>query len=127
MTKSDLIEHVSSSQNIPKSQAEVVVDLVFDCLAQALNRNERIEIRGFGSFEMRTYQAYEGRNPRTGEAVPVKPKRLPFFKVGKDLRDRVNATAGAPDDVKTTQEVPAVASASTAPSQTPAEPATGRR
>ncbi len=124
MTKSDLIEHVSVSQNIPKSQAEVVVDLVFDCLAQALNRNERIEIRGFGSFEMRTYQAYEGRNPRTGEAVPVKPKRLPFFKVGKDLRDRVNGTAS--EDVKATQEVPAVASAPV-PSQAPAEPATGRR
>ncbi len=126
MTKSDLIEHLSVSKGIPKSQAEVVVDIVFDCLAQAMGRNERIEIRGFGSFEMRTYQAYDGRNPRTGEAVPVKPKRLPFFKVGKDLRDRVNATR-PPDPVATTQELPAIGSEpATDMPQPPAKPASGR-
>ena len=57
----------------------------------SLRRGERIEIRGFGSFEIRNYRAYEGRNPRTGSAVSVKPKRLPFFKVGKELKERVNA------------------------------------
>ena len=57
----------------------------------ALKRGERIEIRGFGSFELRSYRPYEGRNPRTGVRVSVQPKRLPFFKVGKELKERVNA------------------------------------
>ena len=61
----------------------------------SLRRGERIEIRGFGSFEIRSYRAYEGRNPRTGTAVSVKPKRLPFFKVGKELKERVNAAGRA--------------------------------
>ena len=60
-----------------------------------MRRGERIEIRGFGSFEIRHYRAYEGRNPRTGEAVEVRPKRLPFFKVGKELKERVNAGASS--------------------------------
>ena len=73
----------------------VLLDAVFDCLLQALSRDERIEIRGFGSFETRHYRARKGRNPRTGAPVQVKPKRLPYFKVGKELRDRI-ATACTP-------------------------------
>ena len=61
-------------------------------MEQALRRGERIEIRGFGSFEIREYKSYEGRNPRTGATVHVKPKRLPFFKVGKELKERINAS-----------------------------------
>jgi integration host factor subunit beta len=91
MTKSDLIDELSESQKLPKGRAELLVNVIFEAMEQALRRGERIEIRGFGSFEIRTYRAYEGRNPRTGVAVAVKPKRLPFFKVGKELKERVDA------------------------------------
>ena len=78
---------------MPKGRAELLINAIFDCMEASLRRGERIEIRGFGSFEIRNYRAYEGRNPRTGSAVNVKPKRLPFFKVGKELKERVNAAA----------------------------------
>jgi integration host factor subunit beta len=91
VTKSDLIEQLSESLKLPKGKAELVVNVMFDSMVAALQRGERIEIRGFGSFEVRNYKPYEGRNPRTGEPVHVKAKRLPFFKVGKELRERVNA------------------------------------
>lgn len=94
MTKSDLVEYLCQAQKLPKGRAELLVNAIFDSLEAALKRGERIEIRGFGSFEIRGYRAYQGRNPRTGSTVPVKPKRLPFFKVGKELKDRVNAPAG---------------------------------
>ena len=96
MTKSDLIERLCLGQKLPKGKAELLVDTIFDCLEQALRRGERIEIRGFGSFEIRSYKAYQGRNPKTGVPVPVREKRLPFFKVGKELKERVNP--GGPDD-----------------------------
>ncbi len=89
MTKSDLAEQLSQIMRLPKGRSELVLDTVFDCLGKALCREERIEIRGFGSFELRHYRARHGRNPRTGAAVEVKPKRLPYFKVGKELRARV--------------------------------------
>jgi len=94
MTKSDLIEHLCTVEKLPKGRAELLVNTIFDCLEQSLRRGERIEIRGFGSFEIRHYRSYQGRNPRTGSTVAVKPKRLPFFKVGKELKERVNAAAG---------------------------------
>ncbi len=75
---------------MPKGRAELLVSCIFDSMERALRSGERIEIRGFGSFEIRSYKAYEGRNPRTGSAVNVKPKRLPFFKVGKELKERIN-------------------------------------
>jgi integration host factor subunit beta len=90
MTKSDLIERLCLGQKLPKGKAELLVDTIFECLEQALRRGERIEIRGFGSFEIRSYKAYQGRNPKTGVQVPVREKRLPFFKVGKELKERVN-------------------------------------
>lgn len=92
MTKSDLIEMLCDTQNLPKGRAELLVNTLFDSMEASLRRGERIEIRGFGSFEIREYKAYEGRNPRTGNAVPVRPKRLPFFKVGKDLKERVDTS-----------------------------------
>ena len=76
-----------------KGRAEAIVNAIFDSMEQALKRGERIEIRGLGSFEVRSYKAYDGRNPRTGSRVEVKPKRLPFFKVGKELKERVNEGA----------------------------------
>jgi integration host factor subunit beta len=102
MTKSDLIERIAEKNNLPKGRAEVLVNLVFECLEQALMRDERVEIRGLGSFETRRYGAYKGRNPRTGTSVAVKPKRLPFFKVGKELKDLINAK------MRRTQEMPAI-------------------
>jgi len=90
VTKSDLIEQLSERLKLPKGKAEFVVNTIFESMEQALRQGERIEIRGFGSFEVREYKAYEGRNPRTGEPVHVRPKRLPFFKVGKELKERVN-------------------------------------
>lgn len=90
MTKSELIETVANKLKLPKGKAELIVNCVFDSMEASLKRGERIEIRGFGSFEIRNYKAYEGRNPRTGAKVQVKPKRLPFFKVGKELKERVN-------------------------------------
>lgn len=97
VTKSDLVEQLSDRVQLPKGKAEFVVNTIFDAMEAALKEGERIEIRGFGSFEVREYKSYEGRNPRTGDPVYVKPKRLPFFKVGKELKDRVNAgpTPGA--------------------------------
>ena len=92
MTKSDLIELVANKLHLPKGKAELIVNCIFDSMEESLKRGERIEIRGFGSFSIRAYREYQGRNPRTGEAVHVKPKRLAFFKVGKELRDRVNAS-----------------------------------
>ena len=97
MTKSELIERVAARSKITKSRAEAVVNCVFDSMVKALQEGEGIEIRGFGSFTVREYKAYEGRNPRTGETVHVAPKKLPFFKVGKDLRERVNAAFAARD------------------------------
>ena len=94
MTKSDLIEVVANKLHLPKGKAELIVNCIFDSMVDALKKGEGIEIRGFGSFTVREYKSYEGRNPRTGTPVHVAPKRLPFFKVGKELRERVNNSKG---------------------------------
>ena len=88
MTKSELIQNVADRLRLPASQSEMVVNTIFDSMTDALVTGARIEIRGFGAFEVRHYKAYEGRNPRTGQSVPVAPKRLPFFTVGKELKER---------------------------------------
>lgn len=106
MTKSELIERVAETANLTKGRAELVVTTIFDAMVDALRRNDGIEIRGFGSFTVRQYKSYEGRNPRTGDAVHVAPKRLPFFKVGKELRARVNAGITAAE-VAPSAEAPA--------------------
>ena len=90
MTKADLIDSLAMSLRLPRGRAEMLVCQVFETLMDALRRGEGIEIRGFGSFSLREYKGYEGRNPRTGKPVPVKPKRLAFFRVGKELRERMN-------------------------------------
>ncbi|HBQ21871.1 MAG: integration host factor subunit beta [Deltaproteobacteria bacterium GWA2_38_16] len=90
MNKSQLIEKISEKANITKKKAETVVNIVFDSMSQALIGNDRIEIRGFGSFVNKQYGSYQGRNPRTGETISVTPKRLPFFKVGKELKEIVD-------------------------------------
>jgi integration host factor subunit beta len=96
MTKSDLIERLCQDQKLPKGKAELLVNTIFECLEESLRRGERIEIRGFGSFEIRAYKSYQGRNPKTGVPVSVKEKRLPFFKVGKELKERVNGVESPP-------------------------------
>ena len=94
MTKSDLINRLSHQKNIPVARAESIVEAIFGAIEATLCRGERIEIRGLGSLELRQYGSYSGRNPRTGEKVDVKPKRLPFFKVGKEMKERINHAAG---------------------------------
>ena len=91
MTKSELIETIATRIDVPKKRAEDVVNAVFDSMKDALMENERIEIRGFGSFSIREYRAKRGRNPRTGAAVDVDEKRSVHFKAGKELRERVDA------------------------------------
>ncbi|NMC68472.1 MAG: integration host factor subunit beta [Myxococcales bacterium] len=103
MTKSELIEAVAEKTKMTKSSAEMVVNAVFDTMAEALEQGKGIEIRGFGSFTVRSYRAYSGRNPRTGAAVEVTPKRLPFFRVGKEMKQQVNE-APLPDKKSTPPE-----------------------
>lgn len=98
MTKSELIDEVARRTKITKSRAELVVNCIFESMTAALEKGEGIEIRGFGSFTVREYKSYSGRNPRTGKPVAVPEKRLPFFKVGKELREIVNAGTGPISD-----------------------------
>lgn len=91
MTKSGLIEKVSEkTPHISKKDTEVVVNTIFDAMTDALKRGERIEIRGFGSFQVKVREARDGRNPKTGEMVNIPAKRTPFFKVGKELKEMVD-------------------------------------
>ena len=93
MNKSELIDILAEQAKITRKRAETVVNLIFDSMTETLVKGERIEIRGFGSFTAKDYGSYTGRNPRTGETIQVAPKRLPFFKVGKELKERVDAGA----------------------------------
>lgn len=96
MTKADLINAISEKAGITRVKAETVVNTIFDSMVDALKRGDRIEIRGFGSFVNREYDSYKGRNPRTGEVIEVAKKKLPFFKVGKELKDEINSRVGTP-------------------------------
>jgi integration host factor subunit beta len=89
MTKSDLIDVLSTKENLTEKNASEIVKMIFDGFTDTLKKGERIELRGFGSFCVRKYGAYTGRNPRTGAKTQVEPKRLPFFKVGKELKERI--------------------------------------
>jgi integration host factor subunit beta len=90
MNKIDLIQALKDSNHLSKSEAEAVVNLFFDQMAEALAQGERAEIRGLCSFFVKKYRAYTGRNPKTGKFVKFAPKKLPFFKVGKELKERVD-------------------------------------
>ena len=91
MTKSELIEMLAERTDLPKKRAEDAVNCIFDSLSQSLAEGDRIEIRGFGSFSLKEHRAYVGRNPKTGEEVPVERKHSIHFKVGKHLRELVDA------------------------------------
>jgi integration host factor subunit beta len=93
MKKSDLISLLSTRENLTHVQAAQIVDLIFDGFTDALAKNERIEIRGFANFVNRNYETRTGRNPKTGESVAVKPKRLPYFKVGKEMKEKINGSS----------------------------------
>ena len=103
MTKSDLINHLSHLRNIPAARAESIVNAIFESIEATLRLGERIEIRGFGSFEIRKYRAYSGRNPRNGAKVAVAAKHLPFFKVGKEMKTRINQRPLGPRAVAATR------------------------
>ncbi|MBI5657250.1 MAG: integration host factor subunit beta [Geobacter sp.] len=89
MNKSELIEELAARKGLSYKKAEEIVNTIFDAMADAMMDGDRIEIRGFGSFVVNSYKSYTGRNPKTGESIDVKPKKLPFFKVGKELKERV--------------------------------------
>ena len=92
MNKSDLIVDLAKEADIPLRKSEEIVNLVFETMSGSLVNGSRIEVRGFGSFEVREYRDYMGRNPKTGKKIAVGKKRLPFFKVGKELREKVDST-----------------------------------
>jgi len=97
VNKSELIERLAERTGLNVIQAEEIVNLIYKKMRDALVNGGRIEIRGFGSFVVKEYEAYQGRNPKTGEKISVPPKKLPFFKVGKELKERI-------DVVDSTQE-----------------------
>jgi len=91
MKKSELIEKVTeTSKLLTKKQTELIVEAIFDSIKEALARGERVEIRGFGNFSLRSRRAKKARNPKTGEIIDVPAKKVPRFKVGKELRERLN-------------------------------------
>ncbi|MBW2093204.1 MAG: integration host factor subunit beta [Deltaproteobacteria bacterium] len=91
MNKSQLIEEIAMREGLNLKMAETVVNTFFDSISEGLVEGERAEIRGLGSFKVKDYEGYIGRNPKTGIAIEVKPKKLPFFKVGKELKERVDS------------------------------------
>ena len=91
MVKSELIERLSNRAGITLSKAEELIDLFFDSMSDALCKGGRVEIRGFGAFSVKEYKSYVGRNPKTGEEVRVPAKRLPVWRTGTELRQRVDS------------------------------------
>src|SRR5499425_2565408 len=95
LTKADLIEEVLKVTELPRKESEIIVETIFDSIIEAIQKGEKIEIRGFGSFRTRERRGRVGRNPKTGEKVEVPAKRIPFFKPSKELKDFVNNAAAA--------------------------------
>jgi len=91
MTKADLVEEVARVSQLTKKHSEVIVNTVFQSIIEALNQDEKIELRGFGSFRIRHRRSRLGRNPKTGDRVAVPAKRIPYFKPGKELKDLINS------------------------------------
>jgi integration host factor subunit beta len=89
MTRSELVDALVRRRRIARALAEAIVDQFFDGITGALRSGSRVEVRGFGTFTARRYKGYEGRNPRTGALIVVRPKVLPFFRVGKELKERI--------------------------------------
>jgi integration host factor subunit beta len=122
MTKADLIEEVSRLAELTRKDSEVIVETIFDSVVRALRTGDKIEIRGFGSFRTRQRKPRVGRNPKTGARVEVPPKKIPFFKPSKELKDMVNrefagaaASTTASTPPSTTEAAPQAAAADPAP------------
>ena len=90
MNKSQLVEKLAKKENLTIKTAEEVVNTTFKEMEKSLTRNSRVEIRGLGSFKIKKYDSYNGRNPKTGKIIKVESKKLPFFKVGRELKERVD-------------------------------------
>lgn len=90
MNKSELIEALAHEMDMPIRQASAILTTILETMMESLERGDSIEIRGFGSFVVKSYEPYTGRNPKTGQQIKVSPKKLPFFKVGKELKERVD-------------------------------------
>ena len=90
MNKSQLIERIAKEEGITIKNAASVVNVVFDAMTDSLGKGDRVEIRGFGSFKVKGYNSYQGRSPKTGEIIQVNEKKLPYFKVGKEMKERVD-------------------------------------
>lgn len=90
MNKSELIAALAEELDMPAVKAAAILETILESMMATMERGENIEIRGFGSFTVKTYEPYIGRNPKTGEKIKVSPKKLPFFKVGKELKERVD-------------------------------------
>ncbi|MBI4252524.1 MAG: integration host factor subunit beta [Candidatus Tectomicrobia bacterium] len=92
MTKAELVERIAVKNNLTKKDTERVVNIVFGSVIQSLAGSDKVELRGFGSFRVRSRESRDGRNPRTGDKVAIPPKKVPFFKAGKELRELVDGT-----------------------------------
>lgn len=90
MTKADLVEKVATEAEMTKKDAEQLVEIIFESIIDSLNKGEKIELRGFGSFRVRERNARQGRNPKTGASVKIPAKRVAYFKPGKELKDIIN-------------------------------------
>jgi integration host factor subunit beta len=100
MTKAELVDEVAQAVQLTKKQAETIVNIVFDSIVGSLRSGEKIELRGFGSFRLRSRKSRTGRNPKTGEKVDVPSKRIPYFKPGKELKELINQTEGEQDEAR---------------------------
>jgi integration host factor subunit beta len=90
MTKAELVDNVADKVNLTKKQTEVIVNILFNSITEALSEGDKVELRGFGSFRIRDRNPREGRNPKTGDTVHIPAKKVPFFKAGKELREMVD-------------------------------------
>ncbi len=95
MTKAELVEEVARVSELTKKHSEIIVNTVFDSIVDALRKDEKIELRGFGSFRIRQRRSRQGRNPKTGDKVDVPAKRIPYFKPGKELKELINTAAAS--------------------------------
>jgi integration host factor subunit beta len=101
MTKAELVDEVARVVQLTKKQAETIVNIVFDSIVDSLRSGQKIELRGFGSFRLRSRKSRTGRNPKTGEKVDVPSKKIPYFKPGKELKELINKTFGEEGDAAT--------------------------
>ncbi len=90
MNRSELIQAIKNEGELSRKEAEQIVDVFFGMISDTLSKGDRVEIRGFGSFTVKKYKSYTGRNPKTGKQISVPSKKLPFFKVGKELKEKVD-------------------------------------